>query len=211
MPSCSLGSPLSPPLSVKSCVLTGVCCWGWQTTARARGGREGGSATAARAAKRDKSSRGTPPLVRWTSLPHSRLLLLPSPSPFFPSSLPRCFSIIHQCADSPQLTAPAAAPADPSSPLGLLAYSSFFHAHPSILPDFHSQAWKLRAGPFLLLRERVSHHRAALLAAEKKRNPRGEKRGFFFFPPVFGCWRNPDHLPLICPHPPFLDYSSGFV
>lgn len=211
MPSCSLGSPLSPPLSVKSCVLTGVCCWGWQTTARARGGREGGSATAARAAKRDKSSRGTPPLVRWTSLPHSRLLLLPSPSPFFPSSLPRFFSIIHQCADSPQLTAPAAAPADPSSPLGLLAYSSFFHAHPSILPDFHSQAWKLRAGPFLLLRERVSHHRAALLAAEKKRNPRGEKRGFFFFPPVFGCWRNPDHLPLICPHPPFLDYSSGFV
>lgn len=208
MPSCSLGSPLSPPLSVKSCVLTGVCCWGWQTTARARGGREGGSATAARAAKRDKSSRGTPPLVRWTSLPHSRLL--PSPSPFFPSSLPRFFSIIHQCADSPQLTAPAAAPADPSSPLGLLAYSSFFHAHPSILPDFHSQAWKLRAGPFLLLRERVSHHRAALLAAEKKRNPRGEKRGFFFSP-VFGCWRNPDHLPLICPHPPFLDYSSGFV
>lgn len=173
--------------------------------------REGGSATAARAAKRDKSSRGTPPLVRWTSLPHSRLLLLPSPSPFFPSSLPRFFSIIHQCADSPQLTAPAAAPADPSSPLGLLAYSSFFHAHPSILPDFHSQAWKLRAGPFLLLRERVSHHRAALLAAEKKRNPRGEKRGFFFSPPVFGCWRNPDHLPLICPHPPFLDYSSGFV
>lgn len=172
--------------------------------------REGGSATAARAAKRDKSSRGTPPLVRWTSLPHSRLLLLPSPSPFFPSSLPRFFSIIHQCADSPQLTAPAAAPADPSSPLGLLAYSSFFHAHPSILPDFHSQAWKLRAGPFLLLRERVSHHRAALLAAEKKRNPRGEKRGFFFSP-VFGCWRNPDHLPLICPHPPFLDYSSGFV
>lgn len=170
--------------------------------------REGGSATAARAAKRDKSSRGTPPLVRWTSLPHSRLL--PSPSPFFPSSLPRFFSIIHQCADSPQLTAPAAAPADPSSPLGLLAYSSFFHAHPSILPDFHSQAWKLRAGPFLLLRERVSHHRAALLAAEKKRNLRGEKRGFFFSP-VFGCWRNPDHLPLICPHPPFLDYSSGFV
>lgn len=186
MPSCSLGSPLSPPLSVKSCVLTGVCCWGWQTTARARGGREGGSATAARAAKRDKSSRGTPPLVRWTSLPHSRLLLLPSPSPFFPSSLPRFFSIIHQCADSPQLTAPAAAPADPPSPLGLLAYSSFFHAHPSILPDFHSQAWKLRAGPFLLLRERVSHHRAALLAAEKKRNPRGEKRGFFF-PPFLGA------------------------
>lgn len=187
MPSCSLGSPLSPPLSVKSCVLTGVCCWGWQTTARARGGREGGSATAARAAKRDKSSRGTPPLVRWTSLPHSRLLLLPSPSPFFPSSLPRFFSIIHQCADSPQLTAPAAAPADPSSPLGLLAYSSFFHAHPSILPDFHSQAWKLRAGPFLLLRERVSHHRAALLAAEKKRNPRGEKRGFFFSPLFLGA------------------------
>lgn len=185
MPSCSLGSPLSPPLSVKSCVLTGVCCWGWQTTAR--GGREGGSATAARAAKRDKSSRGTPPLVRWTSLPHSRLLLLPSPSPFFPSSLPRFFSIIHQCADSPQLTAPAAAPADPSSPLGLLAYSSFFHAHPSILPDFHSQAWKLRAGPFLLLRERVSHHRAALLAAEKKRNPRGEKRGFFFSPLFLGA------------------------
>lgn len=189
MPSCSLGSPLSPPLSVKSCVLTGVCCWGWQTTARARGGREGGSATAARAAKRDKSSRGTPPLVRWTSLPHSRLLLLPSPSPFFPSSLPRFFSIIHQCADSPQLTAPAAAaaPADPSSPLGLLAYSSFFRAHPSILPDFHSQAWKLRAGPFLLLRERVSHHRAALLAAEKKRNPRGEKRGFFFSPLFLGA------------------------
>lgn len=187
MPSCSLGSPLSPPLSVKSCVLTGVCCWGWQTTARARGGREGGSATAARAAKRDKSSRGTPPLVRWTSLPHSRLLLLPSPSPFFPSSLPRFFSIIHQCADSPQLTAPAAAPADPSSPLGLLAYSSFFHAHPSILPDFHSQAWKLRAGPFLLLREWVSHHRAALLAAEKKRNPRGEKRGFFFSPLFLGA------------------------
>lgn len=185
MPSCSLGSPLSPPLSVKSCVLTGVCCWGWQTTARARGGREGGSATAARAAKRDKSSRGTPPLVRWTSLPHSRLL--PSPSPFFPSSLPRFFSIIHQCADSPQLTAPAAAPADPSSPLGLLAYSSFFHAHPSILPHFHSQAWKLRAGPFLLLRERVSHHRAALLAAEKKRNPRGEKRGFFFSPLFLGA------------------------
>lgn len=198
MPSCSLGSPLSPPLSVKSCVLTGVCCWGWQTTARARGGREGGSATAARAAKRDKSSRGTPPLVRWTSLPHSRLLLLPSPSPFFPSSLPRFFSIIYQCADSPQLTAPAAAPADPSSPLGLLAYSSFFHAHPSILPDFHSQAWKLRAGPFLLLRERVSHHRAALLAAEKKRNPRGEKRGFFF-PPSFWVleesWSSASNLP----------------
>lgn len=154
---------------------------------RREGEREGGSATAARAAKRDKSSRGTPPLVRWTSLPHSRLLLLPSPSPFFPSSLPRCFSIIHQCADSPQLTAPAAAPADPSSPLGLLAYSSFFHAHPSILPDFHSQAWKLRAGPFLLLRERVSHHRAALLAAEKKRNPRGEKRGFFFSPLFLGA------------------------
>lgn len=163
-----------------------------------RGREEGGSATAARAAKRDKSSRGTPPLVRWTSLPHSRLLLLPSPSPFFPSSLPRCFSIIHQCADSPQLTAPAAAPADPSSPLGLLAYSSFFHAHPSILPDFHSQAWKLRAGPFLLLRERVSHHRAALLAAEKKRNPRGEKRGFFF-PPSFWVleesWSSASNLP----------------
>lgn len=211
MPSCSLGSPLSPPTFCQ------IMCSDWSVLlglADYSEGerREGGSATAARAAKRDKSSRGTPPLVRWTSLPHSRLLLLPSPSPFFPSSLPRFFSIIHQCADSPQLTAPAAAaaPADPSSPLGLLAYSSFFRAHPSILPDFHSQAWKLRAGPFLLLRERVSHHRAALLAAEKKRNPRGEKRGFFF-PPFFGCWRNPDHLPLICPHPPFLDYSSGFV
>lgn len=183
MPSCSLGSPLPPTFCQIMCsdwsVLLGLADYSEGER------REGGSATAARAAKRDKSSRGTPPLVRWTSLPHSRLLLLPSPSPFFPSSLPRFFSIIHQCADSPQLTAPAAAaaPADPSSPLGLLAYSSFFRAHPSILPDFHSQAWKLRAGPFLLLRERVSHHRAALLAAEKKRNPRGEKRGFF--PPPF--------------------------
>lgn len=154
MPGCNLGSPLSPPLFVKSCVLTGVCCWGWQTTAweekegggetrereRERDGGGGVSATAVRAAKQDKSSGGTPPLVRWTSLPHSLLLLLllPSPSPFFPSSLPRFLSIIHQCAESPQLTAPAAAtaPADPLSLLDLLIrsprYGADFLTHPSI-------------------------------------------------------------------------------
>ena len=85
---------------------------------RKRQGRRGSeSATTMRVAKQDKSSGGTPPLVRWTSPPHSLLLpllLLLSPSPFFPP--PRFFSIIHQCAESPQHTAPAAvAPVDPSS------------------------------------------------------------------------------------------------
>ena len=55
-------------------------------------------------------------------------------------------------------------------------------------PSIHPGAWRLRAGPFLVLRGRVSHHQAALLAAGN-RHTRGEKRGFFFFIILFGAER----------------------
>lgn len=198
MPSCNLGSPFFPPTFCQ------IMCSDWSVLlglADYSEGerREGGSATAARAAKRDKSSRGTPPLVRWTSLPHSRLLLLPSPSPFFPSSLPRFFSIIHQCADSPQLTAPAAAaaPADPSSPLDLLAYSAFFHAHPSIHPDLPFPSMETQSWPFSAAERESKPPSSCSWAAEKKRNPRGEKRGFFspFFWVLEESWSSASNSP----------------
>lgn len=57
------------------------------------------------------------------------------------------------------------------------------------LSTFHPQAWRLRAGPFMQLRGRVSHHRAALFAAKKKKRQE-ERRG------IFRWWKNPLYRPL---------------
>lgn len=88
--------------------------------------------------------------IQWRNPPSSQMNIAASLPPppvsiavFFPSSLPRFFSIIHQCAESPQLTAPAAAAAlaDPSSPLDLprlprLATAAAFpDIHPSDYPS----------------------------------------------------------------------------
>lgn len=175
--------------------------------------REGGSATAARAAKRDKSSRGTPPLVRWTSLPHSRLLLLPSPSPFFPllpSSLLLHYSSVRRqspahgsscCCCSSRSIEPAGSPR-----LQLLLSRTSVHPPRFPFPSMETQSWPFSAAE----RESEPPSSCSLSCWEEEKPERREER--IFFPPFFfGCWRNPDHLPLICPHPPFLDYSSGFV
>lgn len=127
----------APPstLSVKSCILNKACCWGWQTTA-------GGKRQKREGMKRERSRVGggsqcyssessEARQIQWRNPPSSQmnittslLLLLLSPSTFFFffSPPPPCFfSIIHQCAQSPQHTAPAAAaPADPPSLLDLL-------------------------------------------------------------------------------------------
>lgn len=103
-----------------------------------------------RAAKQDKSSRGTPPSVRWTLLPHS-LLLLSSPLllfPALPSSILLHYSSV--CWESPAHGSAAAAPADLPSPLDLLlAYPRFFPSstHRCIPPSpgMERQNWPLSA------------------------------------------------------------------
>lgn len=137
-------APPFSPLSVKSCVLNRACCWGWQTTAGEKETEEGGSQKErGREGEREKQGRrgreqyssesSGARQIQWRNPPSSQMniaaSLPPPPSPpppvsivvIFPSSLPHSFSIIHQCAESPQLTAPAAAaPAEPPSPLDLL-------------------------------------------------------------------------------------------
>ena len=176
-----------------------MCCWGWQNVAgeKETGGRDKGKNMERKTEKqggRGSKSSETRQIQRRN--PPSRQMnivaSLPPPSPpppisiavFFPSSLPCFLSIIHQCTESPQLTAPAAAAAlaAPPSPLDLLVWllqPNFQHSRPPL----RLQAWILRAGPFLQLRGRVSHHKTALFAAEKRKT-RGEKSGFFWWNPV---------------------------
>ena len=71
--------------------------------------------------------------------------------------------------------------------------------------SIHPGAWRLRAGPILVLRGRVSHHQAALLAAGN-RHTRGEKRGFFFLISFSALKESCSSASTL-----LLDYSSGFV
>lgn len=137
-------APLFSPLSVKSCVLNRACCWGWQTTAGEKETEEGGREQKKKREKhgerersrvgggseRYSSESNEARQIQWRNPPSSQMnnaaSLPPPPSPpppvsiavFFPSSSPLLL-IIHQCAESPQHTAPAA-PADPPSLLDLL-------------------------------------------------------------------------------------------
>lgn len=130
-------APPFSPLSVKSCVVDRACCWGWQTTAEGRRDRRGREPErekqGRRGSERYSSESSEARQIQWRNPPSSQMNIAaslpppprPPPPPVsivvtFPSSLPRS-SIIHQCAESPQLTAPAAAaPAEPPSLLDLL-------------------------------------------------------------------------------------------
>lgn len=114
-------------------------------------GRVGGGviATAVRAVKQ----------IQWRNPPSSQMnivALLPPPPPVSiavlpPPPPPRFFSIIHQCAQSPQHTAPAAAaaPAVPPSLLDLLLTQPSYSAYCLLLPSIHpSPGMETQSWPF---------------------------------------------------------------
>lgn len=161
-----------------------------------------------RGSERYSSERSKARQIQWRNPPSSQMNITTSLPPscftvvFFPllpfsllyNSSVRWESPAHGSSCSIRTTKPVGSP-----PL-LATSSSFSSICPSIYSCIPPQAWRVKTGLFLLLRGRVSHHQAALLAAEKG-NTRQEKKGYCC---PFWRWKN-----LVC-LPPFFAIGLQF-